>query len=529
MRAFTELCIKLDETTKTNEKVKALTGYFSQAAPGDAAWGVFFLSGRKVPQAVTNKNLRLWTLALAQLPEWLFAECYEAVGDLAETISLVVPSSTAVLDISLQQLVEEKLLPLKQLDIEQQRQVMIELWSCMDRQQCFIWNKLITGQFRVGVSQSLITQAIAQVFTLEKSLVAQRLMGNWQPGKIFWQQLIAAASIDTIIASQPYPFCLANALFELPQALGEINDWQAEWKWDGIRAQVIKRSDAVYIWSRGEELITEQFPEIADAARQLPNGTVLDGEILPWQENRVALFALLQRRLGRKSLSKRLLEEIPVIYYAYDILEWAAQAIHQQPLVERRRLLEAVFKQTLTTSILQLSVLLPVTSWGELTKYRERSREHLAEGLMLKYKASPYLAGRQRGAWWKWKVDPYTVDAVLIAAQRGHGRRAGLYTDYTFAVWSNHDLVPFAKAYSGLTDKEINQVDAFIKRNTLQKFGPVRSVKAELVFEIAFEGIQYSKRHKSGIAVRFPRILRWRLDKTIEQADTIETLRAFLS
>lgn len=528
MKAFATLFFKLDETIKTKEKVNVLADYFSQVEPIDAAWGLHFLSGRKLPQVVASKRLKAWTMELAAIPEWLFAECYEAVGDLAETMGLLLPSSTTGLAIPLHQLVEDRLIPLKAMAEIPQKEALIALWLSMDTQQQLVWNKLITGQFRVGVSQALITQAIAQIYNLDKALVAHRLMGDWRPSSEFWLQLVSPSG-PQLIPSQPYPFCLANALLsDLPE-LGDISNWQVEWKWDGIRAQLIKRDDQVFIWSRGEELITTQFPELADAARNLPNGMVIDGEILPWQNERIALFGLLQRRIGRKILTKRMLEEIPVVFYTYDLLELHGQDYRTQPLYVRRQALEKLLRPLATDTILRLSSIVTPEHWEALGVYRQQSREHLAEGLMLKEIHSPYATGRRRGLWWKWKVDPYIVDAVLIAAQAGHGRRAGLYTDYTFAVWLNNELVPFAKAYSGLTDKEIHQVDAFVKRNTLQKFGPVRSVKAELVFEIAFEGIQVSKRHKSGVAVRFPRILRWRLDKTAAQADSLENLIAFLN
>lgn len=526
MKAFTQLFMRLDETTKTKEKVSALADYFSQSEPIDAVWGLFFLSGRKLPQAVATKRLRLLMQEIAAIPEWLFTECYEAVGDLAETLSLLLPPAVNSLDIPLHRLVTEYLLPLREQDEVQQKQIITQLWLSMDIAQRFVWNKLITGQFRVGVAQALLTQAIAQAYALERSLVAHRLMGDWWPDQNFWAQLTSASN-HAIIASQPYPFCLANALLKETSSLGELSAWQIEWKWDGIRAQIIKREHQLFIWSRGEELITEQFPEIADAAMHLANGTVIDGEILAWHHDQLGAFALLQRRLGRKNLTKRLREEIPVVFYAFDLLELAGQDYRQQPLYQRRQALQDLLLPF--TQTIQLSTLISAQNWAELADYRQQSRKHYSEGLMLKQKDSVYHLGRQRGAWWKWKVDPYTIDAVLIAAQRGHGRRAGLYTDYTFALWSNNELVTFAKAYSGLTDQEFLQVDAFIKRNTLNRFGPVCSVKAELVFELAFEGIQVSKRHKSGVAVRFPRILRWRLDKTIQQADTLETLKAFLT
>ena len=301
--------------------------------------------------------------------------------------------------------------------------------------------------------------------------------------------------------------------------LGEASEWQAEWKWDGIRSQLICREDQLFVWSRGEELITDKFPEFDAFREALPPGTVIDGEILPFHNDQPLSFAKLQTRIGRKNLTKKVLKDAPVILMAYDLLEWQGEDIRERPLLERRQLLETLHAQVKEhVPSFWLSTIVESADWKELKALRKDSRTYYAEGFMLKRRSSPYQVGRKRGDWWKWKVEPLTVDAVLINAQKGSGRRAGLFTDYTFAVWDDRvegdrKLVPFTKAYSGLTDQEMRKVDNFVKRNTKEKFGPVRAVTPELVFEIAFEGIQRSTRHKSGVAVRFPRILRQRLDK----------------
>jgi DNA ligase-1 len=530
VKAFADLYNALDETTKTNEKVESLRDYFSKASPADAAWALYFLSGRTLRQVIPSRKLHSWAVEAAGIPEWLYGESYDAVGDAAETITLLLPDSPTSSDLPLHEWVESRLIPLRNMDEQTQHETMLTAWHELDRRQRFVWNKLITGAFRVGVSQLLIIRALSDLSGIDRPVVAHRMMGAWEPTPDFFTQLIASDTTGADI-SRPYPFCLAYAIEEDLRTLGDVNDFQVEWKWDGIRSQLIRRSGKTFLWSRGEELITEGFPEIAALGDLLPEGTVIDGEILPWMDdgvtNGVMPFAQLQRRIGRKKLGKKILAEVPVILMAYDLLEQNGADVRTQPMTWRREQLTALVN-TMKQPVLRLSPTVQAVTWDDLANSREKSREINAEGLMLKRRDSAYLAGRHRGSWWKWKINPYTVDAVLIYAQRGSGKRASLYTDYTFGVWYGDHLVTFAKAYSGLTDAEINKVDAFVRQNTLEKFGPVRTVTPQLVFELAFEGIQLSSRHKSGIAVRFPRILRWRIDKTIQDADSLETIRAML-
>ncbi len=527
MKAFADLYTALDETTRTGEKVEALTRYFARAPAADAAWAVFFLIGRKPRQAVPSGKLRVWAAEEAGVPDWLFQESYDAVGDVAETIALLLPPPERSSDIPLRDWVEGTLLTLRNAGEEAQREAVLGAWRAMDRPQRFVWNKLISGAFRVGVSQQLVTRALGKVQGVEPAVVAHRLMGDWEPTPAFFESLHATDSADADI-SRPYPFFLAHALEDAPESLGEASGWQAEWKWDGIRSQLIRRGGQTFLWSRGEELVTERYPELAALGDLLPDGTALDGEILPWKEGSPLPFAQLQRRIGRKTVGKTILAEVPVVLVAYDLLEDGGLDVRTRDLSWRRSRLEALAAVVDWPGRLIVSPTIEANSWEDLAEVRLQSRARGAEGLMLKRLDSPYGVGRRRGDWWKWKVVPLTVDAVLIAAQRGSGKRASLYTDYTFGVWDGDRLVTIAKAYSGLTDVEIGRVDAFIRRHMVEKFGPVRTVKPELVFELAFEGLQRSPRHKSGIAVRFPRILRWRLDKPAAEADTLDTLRALL-
>jgi len=527
VRAFAELYAALDATNKTNEKVEALAAYFRHAPPRDAAWAVYFLTGRRLKRLLESAKLWQWATEESGLPAWLVGECYDAVGDTAETIALLLPEGEGEAEGSLSEWVETRLLPLRDLGDAERRRILLDAWRRMDHRQRFVWNKLITGAFRVGVSQNLVARAIAEVSGVEENAIAHRLMGDWEPTEEFAARLFSRDTRDAGI-SRPYPFCLAHPYEGDPAELGPAAGWLIEWKWDGIRCQLIRRGWLTFLWSRGEELITERFPEIAALGGLLGEGTVIDGEVTAWRGGAPLPFAQLQRRIGRKTLSARMLAETPAALIAYDLLECEGQDVRERPLEWRRARLAELVERAAAPGRLILSPPAPAATWEQAAVLRQQARARGVEGLMLKRLGSPYRVGRKRGDWWKWKIEPYAVDAVLIYAQRGSGRRASLYTDYTFGVWDGGQLVPFAKAYSGLDDAEIRKVDAFVRRHTLERFGPVRTVKPELVFELAFEGIQESTRHKAGIAVRFPRIARWRTDKKPEEADTLETVRALL-
>lgn len=526
MKAFADLYAQLDQTTSTNEKVSAMADYFSKSEDKDGAWAVALLTGRRPKRPVRTNDLKVWATELAKIPFWLFEESYSVVGDLAETISLLIPSYHEDQNKSLHAVMEE-ILFIQSTSDDQKKEWLLSFWKQFPREELFVFNKLITGSFRVGVSKQLVFKALAKAFDSDEKNIAHRLMGNWLPQETGLNGLLKAEHTSSD-DSKPYPFYLAYQLDVPFSNLGEISDWQIERKYDGIRGQLIARKGKIYIWSRGEELMNDKFIEFLSLAEKLPDGTVLDGEVLPFKDGAILSFNEMQKRIGRKNVSKKTLSEVPLCLMCYDLLEHNGEDIRHKTLKERRAILEDLIHDA-SSDLLKLSPLVSCSSWEDLTAAREESRQMGCEGLMLKHKDSIYETGRRRGKWWKWKVDPYTVDAVLIYAQSGHGRRANLYTDYTFAVWDNGELVPFAKAYSGLTDKEIVEVDAWIKRNTLEKFGPVRSVKAELVFEIAFEGISLSPRHKSGIALRFPRILRWRKDKKKEEINTKSDLLQLLN
>ena len=527
MKAFAEMITALGTSNKTTEKLELLSHYFTTANDADKVWVIALFSGRRPKRMVASNLLKLWCREITGLPEWLFDEAYHTVGDLGESIALMLPAATEenITNPSLSAIIYQ-LTALEKKDEAEKKKFVISNWMQMNKDERFVFNKLLTGNFRIGVSQKMIVNALAKKVQLEPNVIAHRISGNWNPATTSFDNLLSNEG-DATDYSKPYPFYLAYALEGKVNELGNENDWQAEWKWDGIRGEIIKRNDEIFVWSRGEELMTDKFPEYHSLAAVLPDGIVLDGEIIPSLEGKPLPFALLQTRIGRKNITKKNLQEVPISFFAYDVLEYEGTDIRKQPLTERRKLLEKIITQANHPAIL-LSPVINFISWDELTELRTHSRENGAEGMMLKRKSSAYQVGRKVGDWWKWKIDPLVIDAVMIYAQKGHGRRSNLYTDYTFAVKNGDKLVSFAKAYSGLTDKEFARVDYFVKNNSIEKFGPVRTVKPELVFEIAFEGIAASNRHKSGVALRFPRISRWREDKKLEDINTLEDLQKML-
>jgi DNA ligase-1 len=528
MKQFAELVNVLGTSTKTNDKLRALSGYFTSANEKDKVWVIAIFSGRRPRRVVSSTQLASWCIEKSGLPPWLFEESYHVVGDLAETIALLLPVQNAS---SASQPLHHYLETLVTIEKEPEavRKEFIETaWDSMVQGERFVFNKLITGGFRIGVSQKLMVNALSKTISLDPSIIAHRISGNWDPVTTSFNELLSESSTKED-HSKPYPFYLAYSLDDDPSSLGEPVDWQAEWKWDGIRGLIIKRNHDLFVWSRGEELMTEKFPEYSALKNHLPNGIAIDGEIIGLVpgESKPLPFASLQTRIGRKTITKKQLQEAPVGFIAYDLLEYENNDIREATLVERRTLLENIISGINHPSVI-LSPVIRFNSWGELASLRQQSRNLGSEGIMLKRKSSAYQVGRKRGDWWKWKIDPLVIDAVMIYAQKGHGRRSNLYTDYTFAVRDGEKLVAFAKAYSGLTDKEFAEVDYFVKRNSLEKFGPVRTVKPELVFEIAFEGIAASNRHKSGVALRFPRINRWRKDKKPAEINTLDDLKKML-
>jgi DNA ligase-1 len=534
LKRFATLYEVLDRTTSTNEKVAALAAYFADAPAEDAAWAVFFLTGQRFKRLLPARSLAAWAMQAAAVPEWLFEESYASVGDLAETVSLLLDgirldgiTAEPAPDLPLSVWITGRLLPLRDMPPEEQERQVTGWWAGLGRWETFVLNKMLTGALRVGVSQTLVERALARVAGVDPAVVAHRLMGAWKPTAEAYRELLVSEAGAGEDASRPYPFFLASPLEDPPETLGPTPEWQVEWKWDGIRAQVLRRQGMVWIWSRGEELITERFPELERTAWSLlPDGTVLDGEIMAWRDGGPLPFSTLQRRIGRKRLTDKVLAEAPAAFVVYDLLEEGGRDARERPLADRRAALERLVGPA--RPLFLPSPRIEAADWADVARAREEARGRGVEGLMLKRLASPYRSGRRRGDWWKWKIDPHTVDAVLIYAQSGHGRRANLLTDYTFAVWSGGELVPVAKAYSGLSDPEILELDSWLRRHTVQKFGPVRSVEPLQVFELAFEGIALSPRHRSGVAVRFPRIARWRKDKKPEEADTLEGLKGLI-
>jgi DNA ligase 1 len=527
--------MKLAITNKTTAKLDAIIAYFFEAPSDDKIWVIALFTGRRPKRSINSALLRTASLQVANIAPWLFEECYHTVGDLAETISLLIPENNIDSSDVVQYSLAHYMNLLKNIgkqDDNEKLKFVTEAWAQMNRSEIFVFNKLMTGGFRIGISQRLMVNAIAKTTAVSPSIIAHRIMGDWNPTLVSFDALMStehSAADD----SKPYPFYLAYAIENSVHELGNEEEWQAEWKWDGIRGQIIKRNNEFFVWSRGEELLTDKFPEYKILKDLMPNGTAVDGEIIslatqPDHGSFAPLpFATLQTRIGRKNITTKQLKEAPVGFIAYDLLEENGIDLRNVSMKERRLKLEIMVAQ-INVPFLHISPIISFEKWDNLIALRKQSRDKGSEGIMLKRKDSTYKDGRKRGDWWKWKIDPLTIDAVMIYAQKGSGRRSNLYTDYTFAVKNGEELVTFAKAYSGLTDKEIAQIDNFVKRNSIEKFGPVRTVKPELVFEIAFEGIAESKRHKSGVALRFPRMSRWRKDKKVEDINTLDDLKMML-
>ena len=525
MKHFAELINALESTNKTNAKINAIIDYLERAPDEDKVWFIALFTGKRPKRNVNTNYMKEWALEITQLPFWLFQESYSSVGDLGETLSLVLPPPTEKIDKSLSEWMNE-IIGLKDKSDSEKKDFVLNSWNGLDYTERLIFNKLLGGSFRIGVSDKTLINALTKFSNQESSALTHSLMGKWQPENTSFKELILAENINPD-NSKPYPFCLAYPLEKDLEDLGKPDEWQIEYKWDGIRGQIIRRNEEVFIWSRGEELITEQFPEIKEVVQKMKGNFVLDGEILAVKDNQVLNFNELQKRLNRKTLTKKMLSEIPIQVFAYDLLELEGNDLREKTISARRVMLEELLLNQHPEKI-RLSELIEFENWQDLNTIRENSREINSEGLMLKQKNSHYHSGRKKGDWWKWKIDPLTIDAVLIYAQKGSGRRSAYYTDYTFAVKNEDKLVTIAKAYSGLTDKEIMEVSKFVNKNAIEKFGPVRTVKPELVFEIAFEGIGFSKRHKSGVALRFPRIVRWRKDKKVDEIDDLEEIKKLI-
>jgi len=531
---FSELFLNLDSSNSTNNKIEVLKNYFLSNDPIDNSWAIYLLTGKSNKRFISGRYLKNLFSELYEYPVWLIDTCYLKVGDSAEVITLLLKNKSTsrkkvLLNISLNELLSKTIPDLSKLNDEEKNFKIKNMWETLPEDNHLIFNKILTGTFRVGVSIGLITKSISKLINIDEEIISHRLMGNFEPSIDSYEFLINKNINLQELNSKPFPFLLANTI-EDKIFKHSINDFQFEWKYDGIRMQLIKRSGNVSLWTRGQELVNDSFPELVDKMSHIKDDFVLDGELLVWNfKEQIAFdFSLLQKRINRKSPTRSIQIKYPIIFIAYDLLEINGRDIREIKLENRRIELEKYFSkwhnktENNISAIFKICNLIFPKDWPDALNYKEKSRENNTEGLIIKKKTSIYSSGRKRGIWWKYKVDPMQLDAVLIYAKGGSGRRAGLYTDYSFALWKDKELIKFASAYSGLTNIEIKELDKWIRKNTIEKFGPVRSLKPEMVFEISFEKIQISKRHKSGIAVRFPRITKWRKDKKINDADSLE-------
>lgn len=538
MKDFASLIAQIDQTNSTNDKVQLMVDYFKSHDSATNAWAIFILMGKQKKRILTSARLRKVINQISDVPTWLMEECYSAVGDTAEMIALISESLLAKNkdendinhEFTLVEWMEKKLPPLAKLPEPELAQQLENWWRSFSQQQIFVLNKVLTGAMRIGVSELLVFKALSIALEVDRSLLATRLMGEFEPTAETFESLSIEPTgneSDPARGLIPLPFCLASPIVNPSESLEDAKDWLVEWKWDGIRAQIHKQGDQVEIWSRGEDRITKSFPDIVNALVETDFTGVLDGEIVAGDWALPSPFQQLQVRLNKKNPTAKFISENKISFIAYDLLVDKTQDIRTSTLLERRKSLKDVMT-SLPSSFFGLSKHIEGDDWTELAQERDAARLKGAEGFMLKKLSSQYVGGRKRGIWFKWKLEPLTIDTILTAAQPGTGKRASLYTDYTFSIWKDEVLVPIAKAYSGLDDKEIRSLDSWIRRNTLERFGPVRTLKPEKVFEIGFEGVAESRRHKSGYALRFPRILRERADKDAANANKVEDVAEIL-
>jgi DNA ligase-1 len=527
MRGFSELFHDLDGMTKTGDRIDRMSAYFKGADDKDAGWAAWFLAGNRIKGVVRTGELREWVAHRANLPLWLLEESYERVGDLAETISLLVRGNPEAVPMSLSEIVEQILYPLVSADSIERQNILLNIWNQLRPIDLLPFHKLLTGGFRIGVSRGNLCKALAVVADLAPAVISQRISGDWDPRVRAYERIVGEERAEDTWC-RPFPFCLASPLQEEPAILGNPKDWWAEWKWDGVRCQLLSEEGRGMLWTRGDESACESFPELLEMIPHLPKGLVLDGEILAWGAEGMRSFNRLQKRLGRKQPGPALLKKEPVQFMAYDLLKFEGKDLRELTFEERRKRLEKLISSLPAGFPIRISPRVTAESWEDLAKCRLESRDRGVEGLMLKRMDSVYSSGRVKGDWYKWKVDPFVADMVVVGAQLGHGKRANLYSDYTLAVLDEKgEFVTVAKAYSGITDEELKEIDRYVRKNITGKFGPVRSVRPGIVFEVAFEGARSSGRHKSGVALRFPRIQSWRRDKEPDEVDSLNNLLGY--
>jgi DNA ligase-1 len=532
MDRFAELLDRLVLTPSRNGKLRLLTDYFQAAPDPDRGFAVAAITGDLAIAAVKPAMLR--ALVVERMDPVLFAYSYDYVGDLAETVSLVWPEPEPHRIANHTPTLGEVVEKLQLTSRSDGPKVLAGLLDNAGIPARFAIIKLVTGGLRIGVSARLAKQALADFGKVDIADVEELWHGlappylplfAWLEGKAPKPAQSAKALFRPVMLSHPIE---DNDLEKLDPA-----DYVAEWKWDGIRVQAVALGGARRLYSRTGDDVSGAFPDLVDA---MDFDAALDGELLvgtppEW----TGTFSDLQQRLNRKTVSPKIRERFPAFVRCYDIMQVEAEDLRKLSFVERRQRLED-FIRLLEPSRFDLSPTIGFSSWDELEALRKKPPHPIIEGVMIKHRQSTYVAGRPKGPWFKWKRDPHTVDAVLMYAQRGHGKRSSYYSDYTFGVWSGppeeSELVPVGKAYFGFTDEELKQIDKYVRDNTVERFGPVRSVRADakhgLVLEVAFEGLSRSQRHKSGVAMRFPRISRLRWDKPAYEADRLETLTAML-
>lgn len=524
MKRFAELCAILESTANAREKMAALTVYFQDAPPPDAIWAIRLLLGWKPSRIATSQTLRRWARECVQFPDWLFEESCAAVGNLLETLALLIPLPDTPGDVPLHVRMQRDLLPLRDLTENEQRAAVSAAWTQMDAQQRFVWNTLLTGGFRPHVSEKTLIRALSAWRGLPTTVLACRLKQEWEPTVAGYRALFSH-DIAALDSSQLYPF---QRWYEEPPARGAsgaIGDWRIDWHRNGMRAQLIKRGSSVFLWSDDHVIVNDTFPEICEAMAAMTDGTVLDGVITAWSADGPLHRAELERRMKRKRLTKKFKHEVPVRYWVYDLLEIQGEDVRTQPFRQRIHQAAGIIP-TEVGSVIHLAEPLEAASWHRLHALRNDARRHGADGVLLRrWTASACPSTRKADQWRVWKADPLTAPVVLVYVQALNAASGQRSVEGTFAAWDGGDLVPVAKTSAGFSDEDVNAIEEFAKQHTVERFGPVRSLKAELVFTLAFDSVSLSTRRKSGLVLHHPRVAGRLLDASIHDAERIAILR----
>lgn len=524
MKAFAELIFNLRKWDTENNQIRYIKEYFSISDDRDCIWAIYILLGKKIKNEFRSKQqLKKWACEYAEIPDWLFDESYSFTGDLTETISLILPGKEADSGRTLTEWMHYMESFCKSDDQGNKKKV-VDAWKELDHTETYVFNKLIPGNFKSGVDEKVIIKALSKFLNIESNVISNRIKSNWHPDLISFYELFSKFNPDDII-SKPYPFIPEEVFESEPGVLGSAADWLAEQKFKGIRCQLIFRKGKIFLWTDNGELINDKFPEFEFIKKYLPDDSVFTGSIICINNGMKSQHNYLQARLRRKNISSKSLKESPVIFMMNDLLEYEGTDMRNKFLIERKELIKCNKFMISKNNLIKYSENIKFENWEELRTIRRKSSDTISGGIILKKKNSLFLSDINE-KYLICKPEPLSADAVLMYALKGE--RTDLFSEFTLGVWDKGKLVSIAKINSGLSEEEIREVSEFVNNNTLEKFGPVRTVRPELVFNISFESISFSVRHKSGVVLQSPEISKWIRGKNIFDASSLENLKKFI-